>query len=134
MKNFILIALTCLVISSCSKEPNSPGTKDVTYGYRYEVTGGNYSVIYKNNNNYIEELPSVDSLWVYSWTQELTVTNNAEEIPVDLQPNPLRWLYISATNNNQTGDVTVKIYRNNVVVATKTGYGGYAIATISGEY
>ena len=46
----------------------------------------------------------------------------------------MRWLYISATNNNQTGDITVKIYRNNIVVATKTGYGGYAIATISGEY
>ena len=109
------------------------GTKEVTYEYRYEVTGGNYSVVYKNNNNYIEQLPSADSVWVYSWTQQLTVTKT-EEIPVDLQPNPLRWLYISATNNNQTGDITVKIYRNNIVVATKTGYGGYAIATISGEY
>ena len=131
MKKIILIALTCLVISSCSKEVL---TKNVTYEYRYEVTGGNYSVIYKNNNNYIEQLPSVDSLWVYSWTQELTVTDNAESIPVDLEPNPLRWLYISATNNNQTGNITVKIYRNNVVVATNTGYGGYTIATISGEY
>ena len=131
MKKIILIALTCLVISSCSKEVL---TKNVTYEYRYEVTGGNYSVIYKNNNNYIEQLPSVDSLWVYSWTQELTVTDNAESIPVDLEPNPLSWLYISDTNNNQTGNITVKIYRNNVVVATNTGYGGYTIATISGEY
>ena len=134
MKNFILIALTCLVISSCSKEPMDSGTKEVTYEYKYEVTGGNYSVVYKNNNNYIEQLSSVDSVWTYSWTQELTVTNNTEEVPVDLQPNPLRWLYVSATNNNQTGNVTVKIYRNNVVVATTTGYGGYSIATISGEY
>jgi CRISPR/Cas system endoribonuclease Cas6 (RAMP superfamily) len=109
------------------------GTKEVTYEYKYEVTGGNYSVVYKNNNNYIEQLPSADSVWVYSWTQQLTVTKT-EEIPVDLQPNPLRWLYISATNNNPTGDITVKIYRNNIVVATKTGYGGYSIATISGEY
>ena len=130
MKNFILIALTCLVISSCSKET---GTKEVTYEYKYEVTGGNYSLVYKNNNNYIEELPSVDSVWVYSWNQQLTVTKT-EEIPVDLPPNPLRWLYISATNNNPTGDITIKIYRNNVVVATTTGYGGYSIATISGEY
>jgi PBP1b-binding outer membrane lipoprotein LpoB len=133
MKNFILIALTCLLISSCSKEPMDSGTKEVTYEYKYEVTGGNYSVVYKNNNNYIEQLPSADSVWVYSWNQQLTVTKT-EEIPVDLQPNPLRWLYISATNNNQTGDITVKIYRNNIVVATKTGYGGYSIATISGEY
>ena len=133
MKNFILIALTCLVISSCSKEPMDSGTKEVTYEYKYEVTGGNYSVVYKDNDNYIEQLPSADSVWVYSWTQQLTVTKT-EEIPVDLQPNPLRWLYISATNNNPTGDITVKIYRNNIVVATKTGYGGYSIATISGEY
>jgi len=130
MKNFILIALTCLLISSCSKET---GTKEVTYEYKYEVTGGNYSLVYKNNNNYIEELPSVDSVWVYSWNQQLTVTKT-EEIPVDLPPNPLRWLYISATNNNPTGDIIIKIYRNNVVVATTTGYGGYSIATISGEY
>jgi CRISPR/Cas system endoribonuclease Cas6 (RAMP superfamily) len=135
MKKFILIALTCLIISSCSKEePMNNGTKEVTYEYRYEVSGDNYLVIYKNNNNYIEQLSSVDSVWTYSWTQELTVTNNTEEVPVDLQPNPLRWLYVSATNNNQTGNVTVKIYRNNVVVATNTGYGGNSIATISGEY
>jgi len=124
----MIMALVCLVISSCSKEDL---TKEVTYPYRYEVTGtgGDYSMTIQNTSDNTQQWSSVGNGWVYSWTQKLTVDGNGTPLE-----NQTRWLYVSAQNNSSTGNVTVKIYRNNVVVATNTGYGAYAIATVSGSY
>jgi hypothetical protein len=83
----------------------------------------------QNTSDNTQQWSSVGNGWVYSWTQKLTV--DGDGTPLE---NQTRWLYVSAQNNNSSGDVTVKIYRNNVVVATNTGYGAYTIATVSGNY
>ena len=130
MKQLMMIALmTCSVLTSCSKEEDL--TKEVTYPYKYEVTGtsGDYSMTIQNTSDNTQQWSSVGNGWVYSWTQKLTVDGNGTPLE-----NQTRFLYVSAQNNSSTGNVTVKIYRNNVVVATNTGYGAYTIATASGSY
>ena len=87
--------------------------------YKYEVTGtsGSYSVTIENADNNTQQFSSVGNGWYYSWTQTGT-----------------RWLYLSAQNNNGTGNVTVNIYKNDKKIATNTSYGGYTIATVDGTY
>ena len=121
--------MMCSVLTSCSKEEDL--TKEVTYPYKYEVTGtgGDYSMTIQNTSDNTQQWSSVGNGWVYSWTQKLTVDGNGTPLE-----NQTRFLYVSAQNNSSTGNVTVKIYRNNVVVATNTGYGAYTIATASGSY
>jgi hypothetical protein len=128
IKMTMMALMMCLVLSSCSKEDL---TKEVTYNYKYEVSGsgGDYSMTIQNTSDNTQQWSSVGNGWVYSWTQKLTV--DGDGTPLE---NQTRWLYVSAQNNNSSGDVTVKIYRNNVVVATNTGYGAYTIATVSGNY
>ena len=130
MKQLMMMALMmCSVLTSCSKEEDL--TKEVTYPYKYEVTGtgGDYSMTIQNTSDNTQQWSSVGNGWVYSWTQKLTVDGNGTPLE-----NQTRFLYVSAQNNSSTGNVTVKIYRNNVVVATNTGYGAYTIATASGSY
>jgi len=112
-----LLVLSSLVIGlllqSCSTfEP-------IELEYSYEVTGTSkdYSVTLQNCYDDTQQWSSVWSGWYYKWTQ-----------------TGERWLYISAQNNTSSGNVTVKIIRNGVVVKQNTSYGGYAIATVSGTY
>ena len=102
--------LILLSISSCEKE---------NIEYRYEVTGtsGSYSVTIQNSDNNTQQWSSVGNGWWYKWTQTGT-----------------RWLYVSAQNNQSSGNVTVKIIRAGKVIAENTGYGGYSIATVDGNY
>lgn len=125
----MMALMMCSVLTSCSKEEDL--TKEVTYPYKYEVTGtgGDYSMTIQNTSDNTQQWSSVGNGWVYSWTQKLTVDGNGTPLE-----NQTRFLYVSAQNNSSTGNVTVKIYRNNVVVATNTGYGAYTIATASGSY
>jgi len=106
--SFILLAI--FTFSSCEKD---------NLDYKYEVTGtsGDYSVTIQNTDDNTQQWSSVGSGWYYKWTQTGT-----------------RWLYVSAQNNNPTGNVTVKIYKANKVIAENTSYGGYTIATVSGNY
>ena len=55
--------------------------------------------------------------WVMKWTQETECD-----------------LYISAQNNKSTGNVCVRIYKDGIIVAENTSFGGYTIATVSGTY
>ncbi len=114
MKILLKLVLLAVVfsITSCSKELfNSE--------YKYEVsgTGGSYDVTLENTDNNTQQHSSVGNGWFYEWEQSGT-----------------RWLYLSAQNNNSSGSVTVKIYRKGKVVAENTSYGGYTIATVSGDY
>jgi hypothetical protein len=120
--------LVLWIFISCDKAPTS---KQVTWEYKYEVSGtsGNYSVTIQNTDNNTQQWSSVGNGWWYKWNQTLTVDGN--DTPLEGQT---RWLYLSAQNNNSSGDVTVKIYRNGKVVATNTSYGVYSIATVSGNY
>ena len=52
----------------------------------------------QNTDNNTQQWTSVGSGWYYSWEQ-----------------TGVRWLYISAQNNNSSGDVTVKIIKNGSV-------------------
>ena len=115
MKNIgqlYLISLLIISIFGCKKE-------EVNVEYKYEVTGtgGSYNVTLQNTDNNTQQYSNVGNTWWYKWTQTGT-----------------RWLYVSAQNNNSTGNVTVKIYRAGKVVAENTSYGGYTIATIDGDY
>ena len=112
MKLSTLTALLILTIIGCSDEP-------LNTEYRYEVSGtsDNYFVTMQNTDNNTQQFSEVGNGWYYSWTQ-------SEE----------RWLYISAQNNNSSGNVTVKILKAGKVVAQNIGTGGYTIATVSGDY
>lgn len=120
------IALLMLSLFSCKKD--NP-LKDTTYEYKYEVsgTGVDYSITLQNTNDNTQQWSSVGNGWWYKWNQSVTVYSTGE-------PVNTRWLYLSAQNNNSSGNVTVKIYRNNIVVAQNTSYGGYTIATVSGDF
>lgn len=111
---FILavILLTSFTFSSCEEE-------QVALEYKYEVTGtsGDYSVTIQNSDDNTQQYSNVGNGWWYKWTQTGT-----------------RWLYVSAQNNKSTGNVTVRIYRAGKVISENTSYGGYTIATASGEY
>lgn len=114
MKSFLIPVLLCisiLSVTSCEVFGDSE--------YKYVVTGtsGDYSVTFQNEDDNTQQNSSVSNGWSYSWMQGGT-----------------RWLYISAQNNKSTGDVTVRIYRDGEIVESNTSYGGYSIATVSGEY
>jgi len=108
----ILIAVLIIATAGCEKE-------EVNVEYKYEVTGtgGSYDVTIQNTDNNVQQYSNVGNGWWYKWTQTGS-----------------RWLYLSAQNNNSTGNVTVKIYRAGKVVAENTSYGGYTIATVDGDY
>ncbi len=100
-----------LTLNSCGKNSSDD--------YKYEVTGtsGNYSVTIENTDNETQQWSSVSNGWYYTWKQ-----------------NGTRWLYLSAQNNTASGNVTVTIYKNGKVLTSNTGYGGYSIATVDGDY
>lgn len=132
INNIIVNCMFCVMVIlmslSCKKEPT---TKKVTWEYRYEITGtsGNYDATIQNTDNNTQQWSSVGNGWYYKWTQTLTVDSN--DNPIEGQT---RWLYVSSQNNNSSGDVTVKIVRNGKVVASNTSYGGFAIASVDGQY
>jgi hypothetical protein len=105
-----LISFTLLI--GCSKE-------SLTSEYKYEVSGtsGNYSVTIQNADDNTQQWSEVGNGWWYSWDQTGT-----------------RWLYISAQNNNSSGSVTVKIIKEGEVISENTSFGGYTIATVSGDF
>jgi hypothetical protein len=115
MKNLISILVISIFFFGCKKEEIKPSPVD----YKYLITGtsGSYSVTLQNVDNNVQQWSDVGQNCYYTWTQTGT-----------------RWLYLSAQNNKSSGNVTVKIYRNNIVVAENTSYGGYTIATVSGTY
>ncbi len=110
MKKLLFIILLAV---SCTPE-DSP----VPYEYRVSGTGGSYSVTLNNAYDNTQQWSNVGNGWWYKWTQT----------------GGTRWLYISAQNNNASGNVTVQIVRAGKVVASNTSYGGYTIATVSGRY
>lgn len=115
-----------LVTLSCEKAPT-----EVTWKYEYEVTGtsGSYDVTIQNTDNNTQQWSNIGNGWNYWWTQKLTIESNGEPVKGNT-----RWLYCSAQNNNSSGNVTVTIKRNGKIVASNTGFGGYTIATVSGDY
>jgi len=111
---FALIALVTLTFTSCSKgELLGPAQ------FYYEVTGtgGQYSVTLEGAPKGTVQYANVGNGWKYTWSG-----------------GSGRWLYISAQNRSSQGTVTVKIFKNNRVVASQTSSGGYVIATVSGNY
>ena len=109
MKKVLVFVLAIFLLSSCTKEKS----------YSYEVTGtsGSYSVTLQNSDDNTQQWASVGNGWAYKWSQKGT-----------------RWLYVSAQNNNASGNVTVRILINGKIVAENTSVGGYTIATVSGDY
>jgi hypothetical protein len=110
MKKLLSILTISILFFGCKKLPDK---------YKYEVTGssGDYSITIQNSDNNIQQWSNVGNGWWYTWEQTGT-----------------RFLYLSAQNNQSSGNVTVKIYKNNSVIAQNTSYGGYSIATVSGTY
>ena len=108
---FITLLFT-LTLFSCQKEL-------ISDSYRYEVSGtsGSYSVTIQNCHGDTQQWDDVGNGWVYSWTQCCS-----------------DWRYVSAQNNDSYGTVTVKIIKNGNVMEKNTSYGGYTIATASGNY
>jgi hypothetical protein len=109
LKSIFNLLLFFLLIVGCKKEAS----------YKYEVTGtsGSYSVTIQNSDDNTQQWSKVGNGWTYIWSQ-----------------TGERWLYVSAQNNNSTGNVTVKIIKNGKVITQNTSYGGYSIATASGNY
>lgn len=115
MKKLLTIITIAFIFVGCKKEDAKP----TMISYRYEVTGtsGSYSVTLQNAENNTQQWSNAEEGFWYKWEQSGT-----------------RWLYLSAQNNKSSGNVTVKIYKNNAVVAQNTSYGGFSIATVSGNY
>lgn len=110
--SLLLLLITLAFLYSCE-------LVETEKEYKYEVTGtgGSYSVTIQNDKDDTQQYSKVGNGWWYKWNQ-----------------TGERWLYVSAQNNNSSGNVTVKIIRDGKVVKTNTSYGGYSIATASGTY
>jgi hypothetical protein len=104
--------LFLLLLTSCVAEE-----QPTPYEYRVSGSSGSYSVTLQNAYDNTQQWDPVGNGWWYKWTQTGT-----------------RWLYISAQNNQDFGNVTVQIVKNGQVVASNTSYGAYTIATVSGRY
>jgi hypothetical protein len=85
-------------------------------GVEYEVTGSAraVSLTYENASGGTEQIDGVTLPW------RLT-----------LEARTGQFLYISAQNKGESGDVTVTIYRNESPVKSSTSKGAYSIASAS---
>lgn len=90
-----------------------------TFNDKYTVTGtgGDFDVTYTNKDGNTSQSNGVSSGWSYSWTK----TSRDPDI----------FIYLSAQNGLNYGNVTVKFYQNNELVYSNTSTGAYCIATVS---
>jgi len=115
MKKIVIcffIVSVLLILTSCDN--TIFGESD----WKYEVTGSaaTVNITISNKNGNTEQQSSVTIPWTTTFTKDNTYTFFA---------------YISAQNNGPSGDVTVKIYKNDKLVDSATSSGAYVIATAS---
>ncbi len=116
MKNLLFVLSTSILfLSSCNKDKQTSSSNQVQYKYEVTGTGGPLSVTYKDENNQMVTEANIGSGWNYTWNQSGT-----------------RWLYLSGQNNS-SGNVTVRIYRDGVSLGTTIQPAGYP-AIIEGQY
>ena len=105
VKLIVLISLSILYIG-CSIE------------CEYKVTGSanRVDVTYSNKSGGTSQESNVSTPWTHSFKGENE-----------------QFVYISAQNQGESGNVTVSIYRNGKKIETSTSNGAYVIATASGS-
>jgi hypothetical protein len=111
----IAITLICLALISCETTVSGTST------YKYEVVGTAATVnitIRDANGDYIQfnraKLP-----WSFVFTKDNSYSYYA---------------FISAQSNNESGTITVKIYRNEKEEKSATSTGAYCIASVFYKY
>ena len=117
MINKFIVLILLFSLSSCLKDNSSPNPTKSKYKYYVSGTSGSYSVTIENANNNTQQFDPIGNGWAYTWEQ-----------------TGKRWLYLSAQNNNSTGTVVVRIYKDGVIIASNKSVGGHTIADVSGTY
>jgi len=119
MKRIIILLAVSLVffISSCD-------IGDTVYEkstWKYEVTGTalTVNITMNNKNGNTVRYSSINIPWSVSFNRYNMYSFSA---------------YISAQNNNHSGNIIVKIYRNGKEVKSATGSGAHAIVTTYYNY
>ncbi len=108
MKHLVLfLAAFCILSTGCRKDKNNK--------VKYTVTCGSCDLTYNNASGNTEQR-SMTSTWNYEFDAEKG-----------------QFLYISAQNNNQSGDVSVRIDVGGNHFKSATSNGAYVIATASGS-
>ena len=114
MRTFQLIFLLVgLAFSGCAESHNEPKTWDVKYAV--EGTGLSFNVTISNKDEGTSQFSNVNRSWTHLFT-----TQDSDH-----------FLYISAQNNSDYGNVTVKIYVDGVKKKESTSEGAYVIASAS---
>jgi hypothetical protein len=118
----LLFFVTCLF--SCNINQNQ------TAEYKFEISGTFGSkpafvgsdlmfsnvVLFNDADGNNHKWDNVVKGWTYTWKQK-----------------GIRFININVTNTSNEGDITIKVFRNNELIATNTGYGG-SFAAILGNY
>jgi hypothetical protein len=123
MRNYFFtfcLALLCFSVVACSELSNPIKVK-------YEITGtaSSVNVTTHNAQGNTEQLSDVSVPWS---TDEFI-----SEWSYHSDGGTYYAAYISATNNSDSGSVTVKIYVNNKEFQTATSSGAYVTVTASGK-
>ncbi len=110
MKN-IVIAIPLLLLLACSNPFDS------SIDVRYEVTGSakTVNITYENDSGGISQVTNVPLPWSISFSGDLE-----------------DYVYLSAQNQEETGSVTVTIFKNGDVFKRATSEGSFVIASVSG--
>jgi hypothetical protein len=113
-----ILAVIAVVIGVCSNSSTPSTNKPTTYTIKYEVTGSAtfVSLTYENEDGGTSQIDSASVPWTHTFTAEKG-----------------DFVYISAQNNGENGNVTANIYLNGTLVKTSTSSGAYVIATASGS-
>lgn len=106
-----LVLFVTLLLMACSNPFDS------SIAVKYEVTGTAelVNVTYQNNNGGISQVTDASLPW------SMTFSGNPED-----------YVYLSAQNQEETGSITVTIYKNNDVFKSATSTGSYVVASVSG--
>lgn len=120
MKSIILILLSTFLFFSCGNRKNENKTET----FKFEITGTYNAAAYYSNtimftdpNGEEHHWNNVAIGWSYSWEQK-----------------GQKSIIIHAMNQSNEGDITIKLYRNNDLIVTRTAYGNGAMCSVSGTY
>ncbi len=126
MKRLLIVLPLFLLTCTDGGSPTAPdifvppAPISITYDVEYRVTGSNnvpsVSLTFENRNGGTSQRSNAPLPWSY------TFTGRSGD-----------FVYVSAQNNGQVGNITVTIFRNGSVFERSSSAGAFVIATASGS-
>jgi hypothetical protein len=116
---FGIFAVIVLLMASC--DDRSLGMP-VTYTVKYEITGtaSKVNITMSDGDGNTKQYSNVSVPWTKTFS-------------VKIEKNGYFFAYVSAQNQEGSGSISAKIYKNDVLFKSSSSNGAYVIATASGS-